>query len=220
MAVSPYFNHVGHAGQQKLVEDLIVQAVQQRGVDIMYLPRAIVEDNELFNEATKSKFANAHTLEVHVESITNFNGMGDIWSQMGGMEMEDRMTIMFSQKRFAEELGDGVIPQPNDLVYVPYTDTMFEVTKPLEDEDYHQWGKNYVFRLLCSKFDYGHEDISTGIAELDDISEVYEEPVPTPGDVDTLHQVHDENANVSHTVDAGDAFNPFIGGDPFGSGTV
>lgn len=213
MAVSKYFNHISHPGQQKLAEDLIVQAIQQRGIDIVYVPEQIVENNDLLNEPAHSLFSTNHTIEVYVESATNFNGMGDVWG-FGGMDMTDKVTLVISQRRFKEILGAEEMPQEGDLVYVPYIDTIYEVKKLIEDEDYHQWGKNYVFRIICNKFQYGHEDIETSIAELDDVVEQSYDHIPLPTDPDQTHITKPVPGDTKTAVDKGQ--NPFIEFDPFG----
>ncbi|AWY10141.1 neck protein [Vibrio phage VAP7] len=216
MAVSKYFNHISHPGQQKLVTDLITQAIQHRGIDIVYVPEEVVESNELFNDTKKTKFVNDKTVEVYVESVTNFNGMGDVWAQFSGMDMSDRATFMVVQKRFKDVFGANAYPKEGDLIYIPYIDTIFEVSKKLEDEDFHQWGKNYVFRMVCSKFEYGHEDINTGVANLDDIVSGSYDKVPTPGQGEQIFETKDPVDNVKQATTKTGAPNPFIGSDPFG----
>lgn len=216
MSVSKYFNHVGHTGQQKLVKDLITQAIQHRGIDVVYIPEEIIENNELFNDTTKTKFHNSKTVEMYVESITNFNGMGDVWAQFNGLDMTDRITLMVVQDRFKEEIGTDSYPKDGDLIYIPYTDTMFEVNKKLEDEDFHQWGKNYVYRIVCSKFEYGHEDIETDVPSIDDIvAESYDE-IPTPGQGEQIYKTKDPVDNVKQSTTKPGATSPFLGIDPFG----
>lgn len=171
MPVSPYFNNTSHPGQQKLTEDLITEAIQLRGVDAYYIPRETIDDIAMFNEAEKNRFAVAKSVELYVENITNFNGQGDIFSKFGGFTFEDRATLVYSANRFKEELvGFREEPKPGDLIYIEFADVLFEVQKRLEDEDWRQWGRNYVYRLEVSKFKYGHEEFSTGIDDIDDIT--------------------------------------------------
>lgn len=170
MPVSPYFNNTSHPGQQKLTEDLIVEAIQLRGVDAYYIPRETIDDIAMFNEAEKNKFSVAKSIELYVENITNFNGQGDLFSKFGGFTFEDRATLVYAAKRFKEEMvGYRTEPKDGDLIYIEFADVLFEVQKRLEDEDWRQWGKNYVYRLEVSKFKYGHEEFDTGIDEIDDV---------------------------------------------------
>lgn len=164
MAVNKYFSHVNHAGQQKLVDELITEAIQTRGIEVLYIPREVVEDDALINEAKASLFNNAIEIEMYVEEVTNFNGMGDLFRSFGSFSMEDSATLMVSQTRFHEEVDSNGEPRQKDLIYIPYADLMFEVDKKLEDESFMQWGQNYVYRLKCTKFKFGGEDF-----DLDDV---------------------------------------------------
>lgn len=177
MAVSPYFNHISHPGEQKLAEDLVIEFIQQRGLDAYYIPREMVDEIEMFNEAKINKFSNAKLIELYVEQITNFNGEGDLFSKFGGFGFEDSATFMYSQKRFKEEMvGLRDEPKNGDLVYMIFADQFFEVQKRLEDEDFRQLGVNRTFRLKMTKFKYGHEDMDTGIDDIDDLESSYDIP--------------------------------------------
>lgn len=171
MAVSQYFNHISHPGEQKLAEDILIEAIQQRGVDVHYVVRERVDEIEMFNEADRNNFNDARLIEMYIESISNFNGEGDIFSKFGGFTLDDTATFMVSAKRFKEEVPELSEPRPGDLIYLDFADQLFEIQKKLQDEEYRQLGQNKVFRLQLTKFKYGHEDFSTGVEDLDDIAD-------------------------------------------------
>ena len=176
MAISQYFNHVSHVGEQKLAEDLLIEAIQQRGVDSHYIPRELIDEEAMFNEANQNKFSNAKSVEMYVEAMSNFNGQGDIFQKFGGFSLEDTATFVYSSKRFKDELiGFRTEPKAGDLIYLDFADQLFEVQKRLEDEDYRQLGVNRNYRLQVTKFKYGHEDFDTGIANIDDTETLFEE---------------------------------------------
>lgn len=158
MAVSKYFNHVNHEGQQGLINDLIIEAIQTRGIDVLYLPREVIDDNELLNETKLTLFNQAVEIEMYVEEVTNYNGMGDLFRSFGSFSMEDSATLLMSQRRFKELVPGLDEPRHKDLIYIPYADLMFEIDKKLEDESFMQWGQNYVYRVKCTKFKFGGED--------------------------------------------------------------
>lgn len=172
MAVSQYFNHVSDQGQQNLVEDLIEEAIQQRGVNTYYITREIQEHVDLFNEGNKNSFSNSKLIEMQIEEISNFNGEGDLFSAFGGFTLEDTVTFKVSARRFREELGVESKPTAGDIIYLDFADQAFEVQKRLEDEDYRQWGKNYTFRIRCTKFVYEGEEMETTIPELDSLDDL------------------------------------------------
>lgn len=168
MGLNPYFNNQGNRHRQDLAEKLIIQAIQTRGIATNFIAAEQVEFDEVLNENTETRFGEAKELEMYVENITNFNGSGDVWQQFGGFTMTDNATLVVSQKRFREVTGKAT-PAEGDLVYIPYADMTFEVDKLLEDEDFRQWGQNYVFRIRCTKYAFGHEELDTGVDEIDDL---------------------------------------------------
>lgn len=172
MAVSPYFDHVGHQGQQNLVEDLIIEAIQQRGVNVYYIDRQTQENVPLFNEGNKNTFTNSKLIEMQIEEISNFNGEGDLFSAFGGFTLEDSVTFKVSARRFSEEVGVDSEPTPGDIIYLDFAGQAFEVQKKLEDEDYRQWGKNYTYRIKCTKFVYEGEEMLTDIPTLDTLDDL------------------------------------------------
>jgi hypothetical protein len=197
MATSQYFNHFSHAGEQKLISDLVTEFIQQRGVDAYYIVRELVDEIEMFNEAEFNNFKDAKSLEFYLESITNFNGEGDLFSKFGGFGFEDTATLMYSQARFAEEMvGLRTEPTPGDLVYVPYTQQFYEVQKRLQDEDFRQVGVNRVWRVRVVKFKYGHEDFDTGIQEIDDLETVVDTVDPDDATVTRSEDPRDKRDEV------------------------
>lgn len=169
MAVSKYFNHTANTAQQNFVNSLIVEAIQQRGINVNYLPRHIIEDNDALNEATIVEYSRNKLIEMYVEEVTNFNGAGSIFAKFGDMDFDDTMTLMVAQSRFDEELNQFTDkPKDGDLIHLPDYNKIFVVTKLLEDTEFQQWGQNYVWRIKCKVFKYGHENVYTDIDEVDD----------------------------------------------------
>ncbi|AUR97912.1 neck protein [Vibrio phage 1.244.A._10N.261.54.C3] len=194
MATNQYFNNQNNTAQQDLAEQLIIQAIQHRGIDVKYIPEETVLDEELFNESLVTKFSQVADIEMYVENITNFNGQGDVWGSFGGFSMEDNATLVVSQKRFREVMNAStkqLEPKTGDLIYIPYANLTFEIDKILEDDDFRQWGQNYVYRIRMTKWSYGHEDMDTGISELDDL-ENYGESINIDGDLVVVPEKDDE----------------------------
>lgn len=181
MPVSPFFDHVGSASHQGLVEDLIQEAIEQRGVNTHYIRRVDSGDKVgVFNESSITQFSTGVPIEMIIEDISNFNGEGDLFSAFGGFSLEDSVTFKVSGRRFREELGANALPESGDIIYLDFADQAFEVQKRLEDEDYRQLGRNYTFRIKCTKFVFENEEMATGIDELDNLDDI----MITPDDLD------------------------------------
>jgi len=207
MTVNSYFNHISHQNQQDLVDDLIEESIQLRGIDVTYLIRDKVNEDQLLGEAPASEFNNGIIIEMYLEEIEQFNGDGDFFTQFH-LEMRDIATFIVSQSRFTTEFSAHNMPKPleGDLIYIPFSKSLFEIKKVKEDDSYHQWGKNYKWRLKCELFEPSNESIDidntsgdfTGLLStvqaIDDYDENYDNIIETEFDSD---------------VDTGDNENPF-----------
>lgn len=158
MAVNQYFTPMTNTATQDYIETMIIQSIQANGLDMMYLPRDVLENDDVFDEALHTRFDSKYDLEFVVEDIMNFNGQGH--SFMAGFQMDDSITLVCSKSRFTEVIG-APAPVKKDVIYIKEADMMWQVTNVLEDEDWRQWGKNYVWRLKCTRFMAGHEEFDT-----------------------------------------------------------
>ena len=57
-----HFFSKGTVSEQHLYEDLTIEAIQIFGHDVYYLPRTLVNKDELFGEDPLSKFSDAYTI--------------------------------------------------------------------------------------------------------------------------------------------------------------
>lgn len=162
MTVNRLLNpQVHHSQQLNLIESMIIEAIQAKGVDVKYIMRDMVERDSLFGEAVKSKFVDYGEVEVYIEDIANHDGSSDMFSKFG-MEFTDGATFKVASKRFKEEFVElfGIDrPREGDLIYLPVSDSLFEIKKVLMDENFRQLGVNYTYRLKCNLFQYSHEEL-------------------------------------------------------------
>lgn len=170
MATSKYFNYTGHNGTQKLIDDLVQEMIELRGIDVKYIPRSIVEKFPITNDANH-RFDQAFDIEVYMQDYQGFNTQ--MWEKFGGISLQDEVTFTISRRRFSEVIANGVgleqQPQEGDLIYLPLANKIFKVNNPNNDEDFMQFGKWYTFSLPCTLFQYGNENFDTGVPEIDDI---------------------------------------------------
>lgn len=170
MATSKYFNYTGHNGTQKLIDDLVQEMIELRGIDIKYISRSIVEKFPVTNDANH-RFDQAFDIEAYMQDYQGFNTQ--MWEKFGGIQLQDEVTFSISRRRFAEVIGNGVgleqQPQEGDLIYLPLANKIFKVNNPNNDEDFMQFGKWYTYSLPCTLFQYGNENFDTGVPEIDDI---------------------------------------------------
>ena len=159
--------------EQNLYEDLIIESLQIYGQDVYYIPRTLVNRDNILNEDPASKFDDAYLLEMYIENTEGFEGAGDLYSKFG-LEIRDDATFIVSRRRWETRVGifdDNVIdprPQEGDLIFLPMTNSFFEITYVEDDNPFYQLSNLPVYRMQCSLFEYNDEDFETGIESIDD----------------------------------------------------
>jgi hypothetical protein len=158
------------------VESLIIESIKIYGFDTYYLPRTEVARDNLFLEDPASKFQNAIPLEMYLENVDGFAGESTIMSKFG-LESRDSATFVVARMRWEDLIGKGrsnslVLPNrpaEGDLIYLPLTNSYFEIKKVDAHNPFFQLGKLYVYKLECELYQYSSEDFDTGIAGIDSI---------------------------------------------------
>lgn len=168
MTTRNLFNNTRSRNEQDLTESLIIESIQQRGVDVSYIKRDAIDEDKLLGEAPLSEFKDNYIIEMYIDQVSQYNGDGDMYTAMG-LSKSDHIEFLVSAKRFKEET-DIDRPIENDLIYLDFSDSLWEISKVKQDRKYYQLGKNYVYRIVCNLFQYSHEDINIDIRE-ENISE-------------------------------------------------
>tara|TARA_R100001509_G_scaffold148320_1_gene106077 strand:- start:41533 stop:42477 length:945 start_codon:yes stop_codon:yes gene_type:complete len=170
MARNPYIRDVN--SEQKLVEDLTIETIKSMGRNMVYIPRKLQSEDDLFGEDVNSKFDDVYDLEMYILNVSGFEGEGDIIAKYG-LEIKDRATFVVARKRFTDEVteADGSIDRPRegDLIYFPLTKALLEINFVEHENPFYQLGSLYTFTLVCETFTYNNEKFDTGIEDLDDI---------------------------------------------------
>ena len=188
MATNVYFNNFPTTqitGEQQLVEDLVIEALQMYGMDVYYLPRESRDSVDyLYGEDVLKTFKKAYPLEIYLENVTGMDGEQDFITKFG-LEIRDEMTILVSRRRFkyATKSLNLVRPREGDLVYLPMMQNFFEITYVESENDQAMFytlgrgrgGNVYLYALKLKQFVFSEEVISTGVSEIDDqIRDSYE----------------------------------------------
>ena len=158
--------------EQNLYEDLIVESLQIYGQDIYYVPRTLVSRDNILGEDPASKFDDAYLMEAYLENIDGFEGAGDLMSKFG-LEIRDEATFVISRRvweRLVGKFSSNVIdprPQEGDVIFLPMTNSFFEINFVEDDSPFYQLSNLPVYRMQCSLFEYADEDFDTGIDIID-----------------------------------------------------
>jgi hypothetical protein len=166
---NPFFKDSNR--EQDLVEQLTVETIKSMGRDMVYIPRTLVNKDDLFGEDSISKFDDGYPVEMYVQSVDGFEGEGDILSTFG-IQIKDKINLVVSKRRFEESVGvyaDITRPKEGDLIFFPLSNTLFEINFVEHEYPFYQLGKLYTYLLSCEVFTYSQEDIDTGFSNIDKI---------------------------------------------------
>ena len=183
MALNPFFLQ-GSQSEQRLVQDLINEQLKIYGIEVIYLPRRIVNKDSIFTEVQSSSFRDNFAIEAYVNTYEGYGGAGDIMTKFG-MSLKDELIVTISKERFEDfispflvNLPEGEIevtsrPSEGDLIFFPLGNRLFEIKFVEHEKPFYQLGKNYVYELRCELFELedevgGWDQLSTTTDEIDD----------------------------------------------------
>ena len=177
MALNPFFLQ-GSQGEQRLLQDLANETIAIHGIEFVYMPRIFVNTKTVLREVTTSKFDKAFPIEGYIKSYEGFDSGYNLLTKFG-VRSTANMEVLISQERYREYIlpllrgvtglsNDPERPLEGDLIYFPLRDILFEIKYVDDVVDFYQLKKNYTFQLTLEPFEYGEEEINTGIETVDD----------------------------------------------------
>ena len=177
MATNLYFNQKARS-EQLLYEDIVIESLKTYGQDVYYLPRDLVNEDSILGDDPVSSFNSSYILEMYIENIEGFDGEGDLFTRFG-VEIRDEATFIVSRRRWRDTVAryDNEItvdrPKEGDLIYLPMSQSMFQITHVEHEQPFYQLQNLPVFKLRCQLFEYTGEDLDTGVETIDDIDSRY-----------------------------------------------
>lgn len=206
MPTNPYIT-LKNRGEQSLYEDIVIEAIKFYGQDVYYLPREVVEREDIFLDSIQSQFSDAYKVETYIENTEGFDGEGDLFTKFG-IELRDQATFVIARRRWRELVGDRLVeeyqfrPREGDLIFLPLTESLFEVKRVYTETPFYQLSQLPLFRLQCELFEFSDEDFDTGVEAIDQVEAEHafqyelvmeqgtEEQYYTPGEI--VRQVFDD----------------------------
>lgn len=168
---------MGMRGESLLHEDLILECIKIYGFEVFYLPRTEIDRDYFFTEDPLQKFLNSYSIEMYLSSVNGFTGEGDLLSKFG-VEIRDQATFVVARRRWGELIGKNTPnavktrPAEGDLIFLPITNSFFEIKRVEMLNPFFQVGKLYVYELQCELYQYSSEEFDTGDSNMDSIIEV------------------------------------------------
>ena len=167
-----YFSHGTHS-EKTLYEDLIIEQLKIYGHEVHYLPRTTVTEDKILGEEPDSKYTEAYSIEMYIEDVNGFAGQGDLIGKFG-LEVRDELTFVVSRRTFellVDQPSNTIAinrPREGDIIYMPTFKKFFQIDFVEDEDPMYQINDLPIFKLKCSMWEYSMEDVSTGIAEIDD----------------------------------------------------
>jgi len=177
MARNMYFTSAVRS-EQNLYEDIVIESLKIYGQDVYYLPRDIVNEDTILGDDVVSSFNSAHVIEMYIENTEGFDGGGDLFTRFG-VEIRDEATFVVSRRRWQQTVKKwdtelvSVRPREGDLIYLPMTNKIFQISHVEHEQPFYQLQNLPVFKLRANLFEYNDEDLDTGIEIIDQIEKDY-----------------------------------------------
>jgi len=166
--VSPYFDDYDNNLEQQLLDDLVVESVQLRGMNVYYVPKVIGTVDKVFHEDPTARYETAYKIEMYLKSVDGFEGQSDLLTKFG-LSLTQQVRWSVARTTFNNIVGLDR-PREGDIVYFPRTKRVFVIKFVDKFETFLQLGDYYTYELTTELFEYSGEKFSTGIEDLDRIS--------------------------------------------------
>ena len=113
---------------------------------------------------SKTKFQE-RTKQLQIETATDLTSSGSIQLESGTVTTSSDIFYIINET----DATDADRPLEGDAIYHPTLKKLFEINFVDHDDPFHQLDSNPVYKMRCRLFDYGSEELSTGITEIDAI---------------------------------------------------
>jgi hypothetical protein len=173
MATNFYFNNFQNSQEQLLIENLIIESIKIYGQDMYYIPRVIMNKDDIYGADDISEYNRVYPVEFYIKSVDGFTGDGNFMSKFG-LEIRDQVVFSIAQRVFYEEVGlDSNLLRPNegDLIHFPLNNKLFKIMYVNKFEMFYQLGALQTWEITCELSEYSSEKFNTGIPAIDSIQQ-------------------------------------------------
>jgi|TARA_R110002153_G_scaffold25724_1_gene81421 hypothetical protein len=114
---------------------------------------------------SKTKFQEK-TKQIQLEGSTDSPQLGSVQLESGTIT-DGTISYILNET----DATDADRPFEGDAIYHPTLKKLFQINFVDHDDPFNQLDTNPVYKLRCRLFDYGSEELDTGITEIDAISD-------------------------------------------------
>ena len=142
----------GYAGEQEVITQFGLENLSEA---------TFVVSKVRFQEKTK---------QIQIEDGTDSTSSGSILLESGSIATSKlEGEIFYIQNE--TDATDADRPLEGDAIYHPLLKKLFEINFVDHDDPFHQLDTNPVYKMRCRLFDYGSEELDTGITDIDAIED-------------------------------------------------
>ena len=141
----------------------------------------MVQD-QVMNDVTLSKFTTIYTVEMLLQNVEGFGGVGAELATKFGLRITDEATFIVSVNRWEEvDAANPSLPdRPNegDIIHYPLTGDNYEIKFVEKEVPFFQLGKVYFYTITTEIMERGNTIFDTGDAAVDQLErEAYTFPI-------------------------------------------
>lgn len=169
MVLNPHFHNYGFSSEQNLLEDLVIEYVQQFGLEIYYIPRRRGNFDQLHYDDDQSYFDTAYPIEMYMTSFTGLGGETTFMSKFD-VQVRDQVVFSIARRRFELEIGSKenfLAPREGDLIYFPMNNHIFQISFSDNKPFFYQLGTLQMFNITAERYEASSEVFRTGITAID-----------------------------------------------------
>jgi hypothetical protein len=170
-----FFNNYASFGEQTLIEDLIIESIGIYGLECWYIPRTLVNYNEVYGEDAVSQYLSSYYIPMYIKNINGFGGDGDFLSKFN-IQIRDTVTFTVARRSWLADIGTPAAlarPQEGDLIWFPLNQKTFVIKFVEHESIFYQMGALQTWDLDCELWEYSNELLATGIPEIDNLQKNY-----------------------------------------------
>jgi hypothetical protein len=172
--INPFFSKFTNVQEQELYQDIIVEAIGIYGMEVYYIPRNLVNFDQLYLTDDQSTYTTPIQVPIFIENVDGFQGQKDIFTKFG-LEIRDQVTLSMAKRTFdrvIKPITGQERPLEGDLIYFTVNKKVFQIKFTNNKEIFYPLGVLPLFRLTLELLEYSDETFNTGIPEIDELQRV------------------------------------------------
>ncbi len=151
-----------------MLDSMSKESTEVLGHPVKYIPRDIVDTDNIFNDVKRSSFTSYYDTKMVVEIDESQLGEQDFLSKFG-IEIKNSISFSINKTKWSEDIPFDR-PKEGDLIYFEMSDRLWEITYVDNFKENKLTSYDYLsFHISCEVFEFNQEtfDIDTGIDTLD-----------------------------------------------------